>query len=121
MPEKSPKTKQRSGKSKYFDSRKSAFRSFKRDYKIPVSQNPEETVKPDTPEGDQHKLGRRNRRLYIFSVLKNIFGITRRAKTHLREDKGVFYSDGNGSQGPHFNGGYEEEKLRDHYYFKKKK
>lgn len=121
MPRKLPKTKDRSGKSKYFDSRKSAFRAFKRDYKIPVCQNPEETVKPDTPEGDKHKLDHRNRRLYIFSVLKNILGITKRAKTHLREDKGVFYSEGGGHQGPHFNGGYEEEKLKDHYYFKKKK
>lgn len=121
MPEKLPKAKERSGKSKYFDSRKSAFRAFKRDYKIPVSQHPEEIAKPDTPEGDQYKLDHRNKRLYIFSVLRAVLGIKKKVKTHLREDKGAFYSEGSGHQGPHFNGGYEEGKLKDHYYFKKKK
>lgn len=113
------KEKESSGKSKYFDSRKSAFRAFKRDYNIPVSEHPEEVVKPYTQKGGDLGLDRRNIRLYIFEIIKNLFGTEKRKNIHLREDKGVFY--GNGNQDSHFNGGIKDDKLRDHYYYKKKK
>ena len=64
-------------------------------------------------------MDRRNIRLYIFEFVRNLFGIENRKKIHLREDKGVFY--GNAKQDPHFNGGFKDDKLRDHYYYKKKK
>ena len=50
-------------------------------------------MKPNTPEGDQHKLDHRNKRLYLFRILKNIFGLIKRAEAYLKEDVDDYITD----------------------------
>jgi hypothetical protein len=110
--------KKRVGVSRYFESRKSAYRAFKKDYEIPNAEQPQIVIKPDTPDGERYGLDERNVRLYIFRAIKNLFGGIFRRETHLREDKDAFYVKGEGEQAPHFNAGHAGKKLKDHYYFK---
>lgn len=121
MPIKKTKAKERKGISKYFDSRRGAFRGCKRDYDISNSEQPKKTVSPDSKGGDYYGLDERNKRLYIFEEKSNMFGEVKRKETHVREDKDAFYAEGKGNQGQHFNAGHTESKLKDHYYFKRKK
>lgn len=94
-----------------FPSRSAAFREAKRAYKIPVSVQPTQVVRPGTPEGKRLGLDPRNVRLYKFD---DIYG----RRIHIREDLPATYgSGGAGDQGPHFNIGLEEEKLKGHYYW----
>lgn len=116
-----PKKKNRKGISKYFDTRKGAFRGFRRDYDIPNSEQPRKVVTPDSKGGEDYNLDERNKRLYIFGEKSNSFGRVKRKETHLREDKDAFYTGGKGDQDRHFNAGHGDDKLRDHYYFKKRK
>jgi len=118
---KKTKNKERTGVSKQFDSRKGAFRGFKRDYGISNSEQPKKVINSDSKGGDQYNLDERNKRLYIFEEKTNGFGKVKIKETHLREDKDAFYEEGRGNQAQHFNAGYKGGKLKDHYYFKRKK
>ena len=120
MPTKNRK-KRKASVSKHFDTRKQALHAFKKDYNIPRTEQPKEVVKPFTPQGERHNLDNRNVRLYIFQAVVNLFKVTTRRKTYLREDKEAFYVKERGTQDSHFNAGHANEKLRDHYYFGKKK
>ena len=119
MPIKKIKDKERKGISKHFDSRRGAFRGFKRDYDISNSEQPQKVITPDSKGGEYYGLDERNKRLYIFEEKSDMFGKVKRKETHLREDKEAFYEEG-GNQEQHFNAGHLEEKLKDHYYFRKK-
>ena len=48
-------SKERNRKSKFYQTKRQAFRSGKKDNKIPVSRQPDETVKPNTKRGDEEK------------------------------------------------------------------
>lgn len=121
MPLKKTRSKGRKGVSKYFDSRRGAFRGFRRDYGISNSEQPKKVVNPDSKGGEFYDLDERNKRLYLFEEKANMFGEILRKETHLREDKDAFYAGGKGNQDQHFNAGHAEGKLRDHYYFKRKR
>lgn len=108
--------KPKSRKNKFFGTRKQAFRSAKKDNNIPVSEQPDETVKPSTPRGNEEKLDKRNKRLYIFRRNKGMF--KKDERIYFREDKPTKYEDG-GKQGKHFNVGKKSDKLGDHYNFEK--
>ena len=118
---KKTRKKEKEGVSKRFGTRKQAMRAFKKDYDIPNSEQPKEVVKPLTAKGDEHDLDERNVRLYVFRAIFNLFRGTKRRKTHLREDNEASYVKGDGYQDKHFNAGHPDEKLKDHYYFGKKK
>jgi hypothetical protein len=109
-------TKPKSRLSKYFETRRQAFRSAKKDNDIPVGEQPEETIKPFTPRGEEEKLDKRNRRLYIFRKDGGMFNMDERV--YIREDAPAKYEDG-GEQGKHFNVGKKTDKLGDHYNFEK--
>lgn len=110
-------SKKRSRKNETFDTKRQAFRTAKRDYKIPVSSQPDETVKPNTNRGKEEKLDKRNSKLFIFKILGGLFGSDKRI--YMREDKPYEYPDGS-KQIKHFNVGEKPpEKLKDHYNFKK--
>ena len=115
------RAKERKGVSKFFASRRGAFRGFKKDYDIPNAEQPKKVISSGSTGGDYYDLDERNKRLYIFEEKTNIAGKVKRKEAHLREDKDAFYKEGQGSQEAHFNAGFSEGKLRDHYYFKKKK
>lgn len=121
MFKKKKERKQKSGVSKFFDSRKGAFRGFKRDYGISKSEQPDKVINSESAGADDFDLDERNKRLYIFEERTNIFGRLLRKLIHLREDKSASYEGGEGNQEQHFNAGYPDDKLKDHYYFKKKK
>ncbi|MCB9295560.1 MAG: hypothetical protein H6559_20905 [Lewinellaceae bacterium] len=106
---------------KVFVTRRAAFREAKRDHGVPVSKQPYKVVKPNTPSGDQHKLDNRNRMLYIFRILISLFGFrdTEEREIPIREDKEAFYAKKD-KQMEHFNAGEKDDKLRKHYYFKKR-
>lgn len=114
--DKKSSTKDKSRKNLFFETRRQAFRSAKKDNKIPVSEQPDETVKPSTKRGDEEKLDKRNKRLFIFRINKGMF--KKEESIHIREDKPVKYEDGI-EQGKHFNVGKPTKKLGDHYNFKK--
>jgi len=104
---------------KTFETRRAAFREAKRDHGVPVGKQPDEVVKPETPRGKEFELDRRNRRLYIFRFFLGLLGIgKKREDVYIREDKEVFYGDG--KQDEHFNAGKKVEKLKKHYYFKRR-
>ncbi len=106
---------------KVFDTRRAAFRAAKRDNGVPVGKQPYKVAKPRTPLGDDYKLDNRNRRLYIFRILVSLFGFGEEEgkEVNIREDKKVFYSETE-KQSEHFNAGEKGQKLRKHYYFRKK-
>ena len=109
-------TKTRSRNSEYYQTKRQAFRSGKKDNKIPVSKQPDETVKPNTKRGDEENLDKRNRRMFIFNIDKGMF--KKDERIYFREDKAVEYSDGS-KQGNHFNVGSNSKKLGNHYYYEK--
>lgn len=117
---KKTKNKEKKGVSKYFESRKGAYRAFKRDYGISNSEQPTKVISSDSKGGEYYGLDERNKKLYIFKEQTNMFGKIKRKETHLREDRDAFYEGGKGDQEQHFNAGYMKEKLKDHYYFKRK-
>jgi len=121
MESKKVKGKNREGISKYFDTRKGAFRGFRKDYDVPKTEQPQKVVSPDSRGGKDYELDERNKRLYIFGEKRNKFGQVKRRETQLREDKDAFYAGGKGNQDQHFNAGHSGDKLKDHYYFKKKR
>ena len=90
------RNKERTGVSKQFDSRKGAFRGFKRDYGISNSEQPKKVINSDGKGGDRYDLDERNKRLYIFGEETNGFGKIKRKETHLREDKDAFTKEEKG-------------------------
>lgn len=64
---------------------------------IPRSQQPDKTIKPNTPDGDKAELDNRNVKQYEYTNSKV-------EKVIIRQDKPANYQDG-GSQPPHFNAG----------------
>ena len=94
----------------YSSSRREAFRSAKEQNSIPKSQQPDNIIKPNTPEGVNRGLKDDNVKLYEFTNSKG-------EKVYIREDKPVKYNDG-GSQPPHFNAGNKNDrKLKQHHYY----
>jgi RHS repeat-associated protein len=94
----------------YSSSRREAFRSAKEQNSIPKSQQPDNIIKPNTPEGVNRGLKDDNVKLYEFTNSKG-------EKVYIREDKPVKYNDG-GSQPPHFNAGNKDDrKLKQHHYY----
>jgi len=94
---------------------------YKKDYDIPNSEQPKKVINPDSKGGEYYGLDERNKRLYIFGEKSNMFGKVKRKETHLREDKDALYAGGKGNQEKHFNAGFSGAKLKDHYYFTRKK
>jgi len=96
---------------------------------IPVSQHPEEVVRPNDDNWGEYTLNRKkNRALYRFIIhLLNFFtGFSDRKEIHIREDTDCSYGavGGLGDQDEHFNSGEVKEeraKLRRHHYFKTSK
>jgi hypothetical protein len=111
MPMKKTESKERKGVSKHFDSRRGAFRGFKRDYDISNSEQPKKVIRPESKGGEYYDLDERNKRLYIFEEKSNMFGKIKRKETHLREDKDAFYAGGKGNQEQHFNAGYSGKQV----------
>jgi len=94
----------------YSSSRHKAFRNAKEQNAIPRSQQPDNIIKPNTPEGVNRGLKDHNVKLYEFTNSKG-------EKVYIREDKPVKYNDG-GSQPPHFNAGNRNDrKLKQHHYY----
>ena len=104
-----------------FETRRAAFRAAKRDHGVPMKTRPKKVVYPYSQEAIKYKLDKRNRRLYIFQIIRNLFGRLVINLFFIREDKEAIYADG-GKQTEHFNVGDPDEdpKLRNHYYFKRR-
>ncbi len=76
---------------------------------IPRSQQPDNTIKPNTPEGKKAGLDNRNVKQYDYTNSKG-------EKVSIRQDKAVTYPDG-GTQGKHLNAGKAGQKLEQHHYY----
>jgi RHS repeat-associated protein len=83
-----------------------AFRKAKEQNAIPRSQQPDRTIKPNTPEGDDRGLDSRNVKQYEFD--KNSKG----QKVVIRQDKEAIYPTGP-PQPPHFNAGQNPQTPKD--------
>lgn len=96
------------------ETRSQALKNAKEENGIPKSQQPDRTIKPNTPDGKEAKLDERNVRQYEYTNSKG-------EKVVIREDKPATYNDGGkGDQGPHFNAGQNPSKggkLPQHHYF----
>jgi RHS repeat-associated protein len=92
---------------------KAALRNAKDQNGIPRSQQPDKTIKPNTPDGDKSGLDSRNKKQYEFTNSKG-------EKVVIRQDKPASYPDG-GTQPPHFNAGENPSVPKDlnqhHNYF----
>ena len=80
---------------------------------IPRSQQPEKTIKPNTPEGKEAGLDNRNIKQWEF---KNSKG----ERIIIRQDKAAQYGEqsGKGNQSEHFNAGKSNENLsKQHHYY----
>ena len=106
---------------KTFTSRRAAFRTAKRDMKIPMQKQPDIVLSNSQSGWEATKMDSRNNRLYIFRIIKLIFGKKELDEIHFREDKAVTYSNDEGNQLDHFNIGRPPNKLKSHYFFKKRK
>ncbi len=88
-----------------------SLRKAKEQNGIPRSQQPDKTIKPNTPEGDAAGLDGRNVKQYEYTN-------SRGKKVTIRQDKPANYNQGSkGDQGPHFNGGQSGNKLKQHHYY----
>lgn len=87
---------------------KEALRNAKDQNGIPRSQQPDKTIKPNTPEGDKAGLDNRNVKQYEYTNSEG-------KKVVIRQDKAAKYPDG-GSQPPHFNAG-QGPKLDQHHNY----
>jgi RHS repeat-associated protein len=76
---------------------------------IPRSQQPDKTIKPNTPEGKAAGLDNRNVKQYEYTNSKG-------EKVTIRQDKPVSESSGKGTQPAHYNAG-KEEKLKQHHTY----
>jgi hypothetical protein len=95
------------------ETRSQAFQEAKRANGIPTSAQPEQVVKPDTPQGAKDGL-RRNENMRLYKFTNN-----QGKEIWIREDGAVVYPDG-GRQRPHFNSGVggKDNKLRNHHYWR---
>jgi len=94
----------------YSVTRNQAFKNAKEQNGIPKSQQPDNVIKPNTPEGINMGLKESNVKLYEFTNSKG-------EKIYIREDKPVKYIDG-GKQSHHFNAGKKNDrKLKQHHYY----
>ncbi len=92
-------------------SRKEAFRNAKDQNGIPRSQQPDKTIKPNTPEGNAAGLDSRNVKQYEFTNSQG-------QKVTIRQDKPATYNgNGTGDQGAHYNAGQNGEKLKQHHNY----
>ena len=105
-----PNTKRFNGNNDtYSSSSNEAFRKAKDQNGIPRSQQPNKTIKANTPEGNDYSLDDRNVKLYEFTNYKG-------ETILIRQDKSVKYS--NGYQPKHFNAGLKNEnKLKQHHNY----
>ena len=91
-----------------------ALNNAKEQNGIPNSQQPDQTVKPNTPEGNAAGLDNRNVKQYEYTNSKG-------EKVLIRQDKPAAYGQGGtGDQGPHFNAGtptQDKSKLTQHHYY----
>lgn len=115
---KKPRT---SSDDKVFESRRAAFRAAKRDMEIPVHKHPNKVLSSSQPGWDNTKMDGRNNRLYIFKIIRMIFGKPEEDEIHFREDKPTHYTNDQGNQDGHFNTGRPPVKLKNHYFFKNRK
>lgn len=100
---------------KALPSRNAALREAKAANDVPLSAQPDTTIKPGTPEGKKAGLDDRNVVQYEYTNSKG-------EKISIREDKPATYPEGGaGNQGAHFNSGKSGEKLKEHHYFDSKK
>ena len=87
-----------------------SLRNAKEQNGIPRSQQPDKTIKPNTPAGDKARLDSRNVRQYEYTNSKG-------EKKSIREDKPAKYNEGGtGDQGKHHNAGNSGGKLNQHHY-----
>jgi hypothetical protein len=94
---------------------KEAFRKAKEANGIPRSQQPDITIKTNTPEGKKIGLDERNIKQYEFTNTKG-------EKVTIRQDKPAQYGspDRKGDQGKHFNAGKKGENLsKQHHNYEK--
>ena len=83
--------------------RRAAYRNAKDQNGIPRSQQPDKTIKPNTPEGNKLKPKSLDPSK---NVRQDEFTNSRGEKISIREVRPVKYNQGgNGDQGPHFNAG----------------
>ncbi len=114
---------------KYYSTRRAAFRDAKRDNGIPVTQHPNEVIRPDDEQWHEFGLDEtRNRALYrfILYLLNLVTGFFEQREVQIREDKDFYYGrvDKKGDQSEHFNSGEvlgDDTKLRRHHYYTKRK
>ena len=95
-------------------SSKEAFGKTKEANGIPRSQQPDKTIKPNTPEGKKAGLDNRNVKQYEYTNSKG-------EKVTIRQDKPAKYGspDGKGDQGKHYNAGKKGENLsKQHHNYK---
>ncbi|MDD3036927.1 HNH/endonuclease VII fold putative polymorphic toxin [Bacteroides sp.] len=87
-----------------------ALRNAKDQNGIPRRQQPDKTIKPNTPEGATANLNNRNVRQYEYTNSKG-------EKVTIRQDKPATYGQGGkGDQSPHYNA-EKNEKLKQHHYY----
>ena len=94
---------------------KEAFRNAKDQNGIPRSQQPDKTIKPNTPDGKNAGLDSRNVKQYEFTNSKG-------EKIIIRQDKPAKYGSPNGAgdQGPHYNAGKAGSNLsKQHHNYEK--
>ncbi len=77
---------------------------------IPQSQQPDKTIKANTPEGAEMGLDPKK------NVKQFEYTNSQGQKKSIRQDKAVQYKDG-GSQGTHYNSGNSGQKLEKHHYY----
>jgi len=88
-----------------------AFRKAKDENGIPRSQQPDKTIKPNTPEGIEAGLDSRN-------IVQHEFTNSAGKKTWIRQDRPALYNEGGvGDQGPHYNAGQKSQKLSQHHNY----
>ncbi|NDP22425.1 MAG: hypothetical protein GZ091_15275 [Paludibacter sp.] len=92
---------------------KEAFGKAKDANGIPRSQQPDKTIKPNSPEGKEVGLDNRNIKQYEYTNSKG-------EKVTIRQDKPAQYGDpsGKGNQSEHYNAGKTNENLsKQHHYY----
>ncbi len=96
--------------------RRAAYRNAKDQNGIPRSQQPDKTIKPNTPEGNKLKPKSLDPSK---NVRQDEFTNSRGEKISIREVRPVKYNQGgNGVQGPHFNAWKSgSNHLKQHHYY----
>jgi len=93
------------------DTSRQALRKAKEANGIPKSAQPDRTIKPNTPEGNQLGLDGRNVKQFEYTSSSG-------QKISIRQDKAAGYGQGSaGDQKTHFNAGSAGQKLRQHHYY----